>query len=435
MKLHNFIFFLIPLFLNSCSSVKNSQIISGQNELPAITESDVSIENIINSMTIEEKVAQLFIIRPEQLDPSISQEEMHKNDSPHTTEISTAFCENYKKYPVCGFTIFNCNIKSPKQLKTFNQNIHQLSETTSSKIRPLICIDEEGGKISRLASLKNFSLPEFAPMGTLTNNKMTFSQREEIYKNAGKTIGRYLKEYEIDVDFAPVFDVNTNPANPVIGTRAFSSNPKITGRLAIQFLYGLRENGIEGCLKHFPGHGDTSTDTHLNFSKIDKTKEQLFKCELLPFKYGIKNNASLIMTAHISIPNVTGDFMPASLSYKIQTELLRNELKFSGLIITDALEMGAIEKLYDSGTAAVMALLAGADILLIPYDFYMAYNTVVDAVKTNIIPESRINQSLFRILYFKQKQKFLEMNAPCATSKIQVKILLSSHHQIRPAFP
>lgn len=417
MKLHNFIFFLIPLFLNSCSSVKNSQIISGQNELPAITESDVSIENIVNSMTIEEKVAQLFIIRPEQLDPSISQEEMHKNDSPHTTEISTAFCENYKKYPVCGFTIFNCNIKSPKQLKTFNQNIHQLSETTSLKIRPLICIDEEGGKISRLASLKNFSLPEFAPMGTLTNNKMTFSQREEIYKNAGKTIGRYLKEYEIDVDFAPVFDVNTNPANPVIGTRAFSSNPKITGRLAIQFLYGLRENGIEGCLKHFPGHGDTSTDTHLNFSKIDKTKEQLFKCELLPFKYGIKNNASLIMTAHISIPNVTGDFMPASLSYKIQTELLRNELHFSGLIITDALEMGAIEKLYDSGTAAVMALLAGADILLIPYDFYMAYNTVVDAVKTNIIPESRINQSLFRILYFKQKQKFLEMNAPLSNIK------------------
>ena len=417
MKLHNFIFFLIPLFLNSCSSVRNSQIISGQNELPAITESDVSIENIINSMTIEEKVAQLFIIRPEQLDPSISQEEMHKNDSPHTTEISTAFCENYKKYPVCGFTIFNCNIKSPKQLKTFNQNIHQLSETTSLKIRPLICIDEEGGKISRLASLKNFSLPEFAPMGTLTNNKMTFSQREEIYKNAGKTIGRYLKEYEIDVDFAPVFDVNTNPANPVIGTRAFSSNPKITGRLAIQFLYGLRENGIEGCLKHFPGHGDTSTDTHLNFSKIDKTKEQLFKCELLPFKYGIKNNASLIMTAHISIPNVTGDFMPASLSYKIQTELLRNELKFFGLIITDALEMGAIEKLYDSGTAAVMALLAGADILLIPYDFYMAYNTVVDAVKTNIIPESRINQSLFRILYFKQKQKFLEMNAPLSNIK------------------
>lgn len=154
-----FYIFLIPLFLNSCSSVKNSQIISGQNELPAITESDDSIENIVNSMTIEEKVAQLFIIRPEQLDPSISQEEMHKNDSPHTTEISTAFCENYKKYPVCGFTIFNCNIKSPKQLKTFNQNIHQLSETTSSKIRPLICIDEEGGKISRLASLKNFSLP------------------------------------------------------------------------------------------------------------------------------------------------------------------------------------------------------------------------------------------------------------------------------------
>ena len=115
------------------------------------------------------------------------------------------------------------------------------------------------------------------------------------------------------------------------------------------------------------------------------------------------------MTAHISIPNVTGDFMPASLSYKIQTELLRNELDFSGLIITDALEMGAIEKLYDSGTAA--------DILLIPYDFYMAYNTVVDAVKTNIIPESRINQSLFRILYFKQKQKFLEMNAPLSNIK------------------
>ena len=136
-----------------------------------------------------------------------------------------------------------------------------------------------------------------------------------------------------------------------------------------------------------------------------------------PFKYGIKNNASLIMTAHISIPNVTGDFMPASLSYKIQTELLRNELDFSGLIITDALELGAIEKLYDSGTAAVMALLAGADILLIPYDFYMAYNTVVDAVKTNIIPESRINQSLFRILYFKQKQKFLEMNAPLSNIK------------------
>ena len=128
---------------------------------------------------------------------------------------------------------------------------------------------------------------------------MTFSQREEIYKNAGKTIGRYLKEYEIDVDFAPVFDVNTNPANPVIGTRAFSSNPKITGRLAIQFLYGLRENGIEGCLKHFPGHGDTSTDTHLNFSKIDKTKEQLFKCELLSLQIPKSNLPGLFLLLQV----------------------------------------------------------------------------------------------------------------------------------------
>lgn len=409
MKLHGFIFFLISLFLISCSSTKISQLSSDENISSDSSDSSDSIEMLINSMTIEEKVAQLFVIRPEQLDPSISQEEMHKTDSPHTTEISSAFRENYKKYPVGGFTIFNCNIKSPAQLKIFNKNIHQLAEQTDFKIEPLISIDEEGGKISRLATQKKFQLPVFKPMGTLTNDKMPVERRKAIYRNAGKTIGKYLKEYEIDVDFAPVFDVNTNPANPVIGARAFSSIPEITGKLAIQFLYGLNENGIEGCIKHFPGHGDTSTDTHHGFSKIDKTKEQILNCELLPFVYGIKNGAKLIMTAHISIPNVTGDSIPASLSYKIQTEILRNELGFAGIIITDALEMGAIEKLYDSGTAAVMALQAGADILLIPYDFYMAYNAVVDAVKSNKISENRINKSLKRILYFKQNQGLLEM--------------------------
>lgn len=382
------------LLLSSCESNKavKSVLISDDSKITALVE----------RMTLEEKVAQLFVLRPEQIDPEISLEELRISRTRFTTEITEQIEKNYKKYPIGGIAIFGQNIKSPQQLKQFNSSIHQLGKLTKHKIQPLIFVDEEGGKVTRLACHQDFSLPQFSDMQLLTNSKDRIGNRRKIIYETGRTIGKYLQEYGFDVDFAPVCDVNTNPKNPVIGTRAFSYDPKIAGLLSAQFLQGLNDYKVEGCLKHFPGHGDTETDTHYGYAKSDKSWIELLDCEMIPFKIGIENGAKFIMTAHISLPEVTGNSIPATLSYEILTEKLRGELNYNGVIITDAMEMGAIQNQYTSGEAAILALEAGADIILMPYDFEEAFFAVLNAIKTGRLSEHRINESVKRILKVKK---------------------------------
>lgn len=344
-------------------------------------------------LSLRQKIGQLFVIRPEAINKNITLEILHSQYCPGTTEITPDMQELYQEYPAGGFCIFDRNIKNPDQIKKLNSQIHKLFSPS-----PLIFIDEEGGPVSRIANNKNFEVPQFKNMGEIGKSGKT----ENAYM-AGYKIGNYLKEYGFNVDFAPIADVNTNPKNPIIGSRAFSQNPDIAAQMDISFLQGLHDNNIYGCLKHFPGHGDTQTDTHKGYAETTKNWNELKNCEMITFQKGIDFGVQIIMTAHIAAPKVTGTNEPATISSLLLTEKLRGEMGYKGIIITDAMEMGAIRKEYNSAEAAVRAIEAGADIILMPFNYREAFEGIFEAVKSGRISEKRIDESVNRILALKSK--------------------------------
>lgn len=339
------------------------------------------ISLLIQSMTIEQKIGQLFIIRPQVLDYCYE-------------AVTDGTRLRYSQYPAGGFVLFSNNIYDPEQLSAFTCDLHSLSES----LPPLITIDEEGGSITRIASSDFFDVEVFDDMETIAVNG-----NEKDAEYVGATIGKYLKQYGIDLDFAPVADINTNPENPVIGCRAFGSDPLKAGKMVSAAVKGFHSSGEMCCIKHFPGHGDTNSDTHTGFAEVLKNWDELKKCEMIPFTEGIKSNADMVMVAHISLPNVTGTDIPASLSEKIITGKLRNELGYNGVIITDSMEMGAVSDMYSSSEAAVKAFSAGADIILMPENYEDAFNGIYEAFKEGIISEERIDESLKRIIKLKNK--------------------------------
>ena len=342
------------------------------------------IDVMISRMTLREKVGQLFVIRPEALDTT------GKGGYAMLTDEMRA---EYAEYPCGGFCLFSQNLVDEDQLLYLTGCLHALGP-----VRPLLYIDEEGGSVARIGNHPDFNVKKVLPMGSIAK-----TGRPEKAKEAGLTIGAYLKMYGLDVDFAPVADVNTNPLNPVIGDRAFGTRPKLAAQMVTAFLSGLHEAGIAGCVKHFPGHGDTATDTHLGYAESRKTWEELKECELIPFEAGIGAGADMVMTAHIALPNVTGSGEPATVSSLILSEKLRGEMGYEGLIVTDALEMGAISKEFTPVEACVRCLAAGADILLLPVRYQEAFDGVVRAVENGEITESRIDESVRRVLALKQR--------------------------------
>lgn len=357
------------------------------------------VADIMQKMSLRDKICQLFVISPEYLNPQLLQKERDLKKNIGLTELTQSEKSYYKRFPAGGFVIFAKNIIEPEQLAHLTEQLHSLTSahiTTpdiSPVTKPLIFVDEEGGKVARIANNSNFDVPVFDNMYTI--NDSAFARK------VGESIGEYLSVYNIDVDFAPVADVNTNPENPVIGERAFSSNPITAGKLAFAMYDGLASQNIGGCLKHYPGHGDTKTDTHLGYAETTKTWQQLLTCELLPFIYGINNSVTMIMTAHISAPAVTNDKTPASLSAYLIDQKLRTELHYDGLIITDSLSMKAITSNYSSGEAAVQAFLAGNDFLLLPEDYEQAFSSIYMALKHGLITEERLNESVERIIRYK----------------------------------
>ena len=219
----------------------------------------------------------------------------------------------------------------------------------------------------------------------------------------GNTIGTYLNRYGFDIDFAPVADVNTNPENIVIGPRAFSDNPAVAAPMVTNYLQGLKDAGIIGCIKHFPGHGDVKNDTHYGYAQTQKTWAEMLDCEIITFRAGIQWGCQLIMTAHISGPNVIGKDIPSTMSSVILQDKLRRELGYQNIIVTDAMDMGAITQQYTIEEAAVGCIKAGADIVLCPKDLVKAFDAVIAAVENGTITEERINQSARRILRLKIK--------------------------------
>lgn len=336
------------------------------------------VEETLSRMTDEEKVAQLFVVTSEQLADGA------------LTEATDALSEAAKEFPVGGFILFARHIAEPSQLRALNKALASLTP-----IPPMIAVDEEGGRVARLARNENFFLPTFRSM-----EDVGATGDPENARGAGQAIGGYLRSFGFTVDFAPVADVNTNPDNIVIGDRAFGSDPELVAEMDGAFLRGLSSAGIRGCLKHFPGHGDTKGDTHKGFVSVDRTWEELKARELIPFTRNLERSPA-VMVAHVTLTKATTDGLPASLSRQLIEGRLRGELGYEGLVLTDALDMGAITERFGAGEACVMAFEAGNDVLLMPKDFREAYSAVLSAVRSGRISRERLDGSVARILAFK----------------------------------
>ena len=214
-----------------------------------------------------------------------------------------------------------------------------------------------------------------------------------------------MAELGFNVDFAPDADVLSNEDNAVIGDRSFGTDPNIVAEMAWAYSEGLNNNGVLATYKHFPGHGGTIEDSHSEYAYSYKTLDELKEMELIPFQSGSQNGVDFIMISHISTPEVTGGDIPASLSKLWVTDILRKEMGYEGIIITDSLAMGAVSNNYTSSEAAIKAVEAGCDMLLMPSNFKVAYQAVIESVKNGQISQERIDESVKRIVTAKQKMK------------------------------
>lgn len=370
-----------------------------------------TIQTIIEGMSLEQKIAQMIM-------PSI-----YKRPNSYeaaVTKIKPYISDAIKKYNFGGIILFKANTNTSAQTLTL---VHELqsaatAENSGNKIPLFIGIDQEGGTIIRLNN--SCWMPGNMLVGASGDPGLS-----ERYANL---VGSEIAAVGANVNFAPVADVNCNPENPVIGLRSFSSDPNLVAKMVGGSIKGYSDENIVSALKHFPGHGDTSVDSHAGLPRIDKSLDQLKKMELVPFASGIKNGADMIMTAHIQFPNIetqtyrsisTGQqiYLPATLSKKIITDILRGELGFDGIVITDAMDMGAVTQHFRKLDAAKLAINAGVDILLMSCDLSteadvrnagQLISSLASAVKNGEISEDRINESVKRILRVKYKYGILD---------------------------
>ena len=341
------------------------------------------VEESVAGMTLEQKVAGLFFVTPEQL-TGVGQ----------AVQAGEGTQEALAKWPVGGLVYFKQNIQSEEQLK------EMLANTVSYSSFPIFLgVDEEGGSVARVADALGLeNVGPMADIGSAGDVQAAYA--------ANQTIGTYLSSYGFNVDFAPIADVLTNPDNTVIGDRAFSDDPQTAADMVAGAVEGLQSAGVSACLKHFPGHGDTAGDSHTGAAETDRTKEEMTAAEFLPFQSGIGAGAEMVMVGHISAPNLTGgEKVPASLSEEIITGILRSELGYDGIIITDAMNMAAVTDYYEADVAAIMALKAGADMILMPEDFQQAYEGVLQAVQDGTVSQERVDDSLKRIYRVKLRDR------------------------------
>lgn len=343
---------------------------------------DEIIDAAIEVMPLEDKVAGLFVVTPEAI-----------------TDVGTAIKagdgtkEALDQWAVGGLIYFEKNIRSTEQITEMISN-----SSLYSRYPLFICVDEEGGSVSRVADA---GLAE--NIGTAQTIGST-ADATQAY-TAGGTLAGYLSPLGFNVNFAPVADIH-NVEDGTIGDRAFGSDAASVSPMVVSMVQGLEENNVSACLKHFPGIGSSVDDTHDGMAITERTAEQFRAEEFTVFQAGIDAGVDFVMVSHMAAPGLTGDNTPCSMSEIVVTDILREELGFDGVIITDAMNMGAITN-YDYGAdgAAIMALKAGCDMILMPDDFEVAYNGVLEAVRNGTISEERINDSLRRIYRIKYADK------------------------------
>ena len=338
-------------------------------------------QNMMEHMSLEEKIYQLFVVTPEQL-TGVSTVTMAGDTTRAALEAQ----------PVGGIVFFAPNLLNREQTITMIQNMQSYSKTGL-----FIAVDEEGGSVMRLGNNSEMGITAIPSMESVGDTE-DISQAYRV----GNTIGSEISQLGFNLDFAPVADVNSNPNNTVIGT-----DPEKVAEMVAACVKGFRDSGMVCTLKHFPGHGDTEEDSHYGEAKSWKTLDELRTCELRPFQAGIEAGASMIMVGHITLPNVTEE-IPATLSHDIVTGILREEMKYNGIIITDSMAMNAIANWYSSDEAAVKAIQAGCDMILMPYQLESAVNGIETAVNSGDITEERIEESVLRILKAKLEAGIIE---------------------------
>ena len=312
----------------------------------------------------------------------------------YSDTVSEGIKETIKDNKIGGFILFEENITSYEKTLKFVKELQN-----NSDIPLFISIDQEGGNVQRFNSLTDHEvtkIPYMYNLGLTNNEKLSY--------DVGRVMAEELRTIGVNMTFAPVIDIYSNKDNKVIGKRSFGSDKELVSKMAMSLSKELNGNGVISVYKHFPGHGDTSIDSHYNLPIINKTKEELLNNELVPFKKAIENNADVIMIGHLAVPKLTGDNIPASLSDKVITKLLKEELKFNGLVVTDALNMGALTKNYSTEEIYSKSINAGVDLLLMPGSSKKAIDTIENLVKNGKIEEEKINQSVKKILELKYKR-------------------------------
>ena len=327
---------------------------------------------ILDNLSLEEKIAQMLII----YHPSNEYDEKIKSI--------------IKELKPGGFILMNNNIS------TYDKTLNLVtSMQNDSEIPMIIAIDQEGGSVQRLKSISDVEVTDIPYMYYLgqTNNK-------DLAYSVGKIMARQLRTIGVNLTFAPVMDVYTNVNNTVIGKRSFGSDVETVYNMATSLKKGIEDNGINTCIKHFPEHGATETDSHISLPIVNKTIEELETSDLIPFTKSIKNT-NMIMIGHIALPNITRDNTPSSISKEIITSLLKEKYNYQGLVVTDALNMKALTNNYTYKQIYIMAINAGVDLLLMPNDPQKAIDYIKEAIINKEIDETTINESVYKILKYK----------------------------------
>ncbi|WP_239617551.1 beta-N-acetylhexosaminidase [Cohnella mopanensis] len=349
----------------------------------------MALNRTFEQLDLKEKIGQIFMCGFEGLEP--------------TKEI----IDLIKDYGIGGIIYFRRNLRDASQVKALSAKLQKASAD------PLfIAIDQEGGMVVRLEDGVTV-MPGAMAQGAAGDADLTFE--------AAKWSGAELREIGINMNFAPCLDVNNNPQNPVIGVRSYGEDPNRVADLGVAAIHGYREGGVVAVAKHFPGHGDTAVDSHYDLPLVPHDVGRLNEVELLPFRRAIEQRTDAIMTAHVVFPAFEPDNIPATLSARILTGLLRNQLGFDGVIVTDCLEMNAIAETIGVARGAVEAIKAGADLILVSHRLVRqkaALEAVMEAVMTGEIPEARIEEAARRIWELKHNRGLFHDVLP-ATNRLR----------------
>lgn len=329
---------------------------------------DKWVEKTLRSLSLREKIGQMINMR------------MAGEFANLSSEKFAEYRREIEESRIGGFTVYRGEANAVAALTNELQRI--------SKVPLLFAADYERGLRMGLRNGTPFT----------TNMGLAATGDVEAARRQGRIICEEMRAIGVNWLFAPVVDINNNPDNPVINIRSFGADPRKVGEFGSALVRGVSEANCLSTLKHFPGHGDTATDSHIGLSVVPIDRRRLDSVELVPFRMAIEAGADSVMTAHVALPNITGDNVPSTLSAKISTDILRGDLKFDGIITTDAMEMGAIKKTYSDERSAVMAVVAGADVVLLPNSTKVAIDSIEAAVRAGEIAEARIDESVRRLL-------------------------------------